>query len=168
AECCMSSPAALRAQRLIVPLRELYDQACAVEGNHAADIAAIDSAFEASARNLLHYLAVRQHDIRPLQTELAALGLSSLGRLEAHTLTTLQAVLVALHRLSDQPAPTFAEHPPVTFFTGPMLLNQHSLQLNKGPYVPAAVRLLNGVLERMSTHQAKKRSMLRKLSVSQV
>ena len=125
----MSSPAALRAQRLIVPLRELYDQACAVEGNHAADIAAIDSAFEASARNLLHYLAVRQHDIRPLQTELAALGLSSLGRLEAHTLTTLQAVLVALHRLSDQPAPTFAEHPPVTFFTGPMLLNQHSLQL---------------------------------------
>jgi pyruvate kinase len=42
------------------------------------------------------------------------------------------------------------------------------VMLNKGPYITAAVRLLNGVLERMSTHQAKKRSMLRKLSVSQV
>jgi pyruvate kinase len=42
------------------------------------------------------------------------------------------------------------------------------VMLNKGPYITAAVRLLNGVLERMSSHQAKKRSMLRKLSVSQV
>jgi len=42
------------------------------------------------------------------------------------------------------------------------------VMLNKGAYIVPAVRLLNGVLERMSAHQAKKRSMLRKLSVSQV
>lgn len=39
--------------------------------------------------------------------------------------------------------------------------------LNKGPYIVEAVRFLNGVLERMHAHQHKRRSMLRKLSVSQ-
>lgn len=36
-----------------------------------------------SARNLIHYVAVRQHDLRPLQESLADYGLSSLGRMEA-------------------------------------------------------------------------------------
>ena len=42
------------------------------------------------------------------------------------------------------------------------------VMLNKGAYIVPAVRLLNGVLERMNAHQTKKRSMLRKLAVSQV
>jgi pyruvate kinase len=33
-----------------------------------------------SARNLLYYLALRSHDLRPLQARLASAGLSSLGR----------------------------------------------------------------------------------------
>ena len=36
-----------------------------------------------SARNLLHYLALRQRDVRHLQESLATLGLSSLGRNES-------------------------------------------------------------------------------------
>jgi pyruvate kinase len=36
--------------------------------------------YRASARNLLHYLALRQQDIREVQKRLASLGLSSLGR----------------------------------------------------------------------------------------
>ena len=39
-----------------------------------------------SARNLIHYLALRRRDIRQLQEQLAALGLSSLGRTESHVL----------------------------------------------------------------------------------
>jgi hypothetical protein len=35
---------------------------------------------------LIHYLALRRHDIRRLQEQLAALGLSSLGRMESHVL----------------------------------------------------------------------------------
>jgi hypothetical protein len=38
----------------------------------------------ASAKNLMHYLALRRHDIRRLQSRLAALGLSSLRRMQAH------------------------------------------------------------------------------------
>jgi pyruvate kinase len=42
-----------------------------------------------SAANLAHYLGLRKRDIRPLQLELAALGLSSLGRCEGHVRDTL-------------------------------------------------------------------------------
>jgi pyruvate kinase len=40
------------------------------------------------------------------------------------------------------------------------------VMLNKGPYIVDTLRLLNGVLERMESHQSKKRTMLRRLSVS--
>jgi pyruvate kinase len=53
-----------------------------------------------SARNLLHYLALRSHDLRPLQVRLAAIGLSSLGRAESHVLAAVESVLQVLGRLS--------------------------------------------------------------------
>ena len=53
----------------------------------------------ASARNLMHYLALRRHDIRQLQSQLAGLGLSSLGRTESHVLGSLDAVINVLHKL---------------------------------------------------------------------
>ena len=46
--------------------------------------------------NLAHYLALRRHDLRPLQRRLMWRGLSSLGRLESRVLPTLDAVLVTL------------------------------------------------------------------------
>jgi len=42
-----------------------------------------------SAENLAHYLALRRRDVRPLQLELAGLGLSSLGRCEGHVRDTV-------------------------------------------------------------------------------
>ena len=38
--------------------------------------------------------------------------------------------------------------------------------LNKGPYVVAAVQVLDNILRRMETHQEKKTAMLRKLHVA--
>ncbi len=55
-----------------------------------------------SAENLLHYLALRSRDLRPLQDHLARLGLSSLGRVEAHVMATLAAVLHNLYLLSGR------------------------------------------------------------------
>ena len=37
-----------------------------------------------SARNMVHYWAIRQFDLRELQATLASYGLSSLGRSEPH------------------------------------------------------------------------------------
>lgn len=56
--------------------------------------------FAASALNFAHYLALRQHDLRPLQRRLMRLGLSSLGRAEGRVLVTLDAVAASLALLA--------------------------------------------------------------------
>ena len=53
---------------------------------------ALHEAHRRSARNLAHYLALRRHDVRELQSQLALLGLSSLGRSESHVFTAVQTV----------------------------------------------------------------------------
>jgi pyruvate kinase len=52
----------------------------------------LHQAHRRSARNLAHYLALRRHDVRELQSQLALLGLSSLGRTESHVFTAVQTV----------------------------------------------------------------------------
>lgn len=69
-----------------------------------------------SARNLMHYLALRRHDLRPLQLQLAAIGLSSIGRAEAHVLATVDAVLGVLHRLANRAWQLPAPEAPVADF----------------------------------------------------
>ena len=71
----------------------------AAEGRHFLD--AVPPAFQASASNLIHYLALRRHDLRALQPRLSAFGLSSLGRSEDHVLASVDAVRVALQALDS-------------------------------------------------------------------
>ena len=83
--------------------------------------------YQASARNLLHYLALRRHDLRSLQLRLAEMGLSSLGRSESHVLAILDTVLDVLHRLGRRPS----QQPPkgaavLDFSKGQRLLAQHA------------------------------------------
>ena len=81
-------------------LDQIYEQVLALH-NEIADFeksmqAVLDhlhSKHQPSARNLLHYVAFRRHDIRDLQGQLSALGLSSLGRSEACILNDLTAGL---------------------------------------------------------------------------
>jgi len=49
-----------------------------------------------SALNLAHYLALRRRDLRALQEDLAEVGVSSLGRCEAHVMATLDQVISIL------------------------------------------------------------------------
>jgi pyruvate kinase len=64
----------------------------------------------AGAHNLVHFLAMRQHDLRDLQSQLAHLGLSSLGRAEPHVLTSVERVRAALRALAGhRPASTRVE-----------------------------------------------------------
>ena len=60
--------------------------------------------FAPSALNFAHYLALRRHDLRPLQRKLMGLGISSLGRLESRVLVSLDAVIVALAALAGDAA----------------------------------------------------------------
>lgn len=56
-----------------------------------------------SARNLVHYWAIRQVDLRDTQAQLASFGLSSLGRSEGHVLATMRAVAAAIDAIDGQP-----------------------------------------------------------------
>lgn len=62
--------------------------------------------FFPSAANLGAYIGLRRRDIRSLQIELAAQGLSSLGRSEGHVLATLDAVISTLQRIVHQTTDT--------------------------------------------------------------
>ncbi|MDP2830327.1 MAG: pyruvate kinase [Sulfuricellaceae bacterium] len=62
--------------------------------------------FLASASNLAAYLGLRRHDLRQMQCRLANLGLSSLGRSEAHVLASLDAITHILKVISGKSLPT--------------------------------------------------------------
>ena len=84
-------------------LISLHDKAIRLENNYKEELTYIPDNQRMSAKNLIHYLAVRQVDIRDLQIELGYLGLSSLGRLEAHVMAGLKSVAYALNCMSENP-----------------------------------------------------------------
>jgi len=89
-------------------------------------IAAAHPSYADSVRNLVHYLALRQTDLRQLQSELAEMGLSSLGRFESCVLATLESVSDTLHRLAGE-GPVSGQPPaPVVIAEGTALLRKHS------------------------------------------
>src|SRR5687768_12481696 len=81
-----------------------------------------------SAKNLVHYMALRRYDVRDLQERLASAGLSSLGRSEPHVLVTIDRVISMLERTrgSDSEAAT---DDPVGFREGERLLRENAERL---------------------------------------
>jgi len=80
-------------------LESLRDDLLELEAAHRDALDAVPADARPSARNLLHYLALRRHDVRPLQGDLWRWGLSSLGRAEAQVLANLDAVRRAVQRM---------------------------------------------------------------------
>ncbi len=90
---------------LAAEVTRLRDAMLHAERERADDIDAVHPLHRRSAANLVHYVELRKHDIRHLQTRLGLLGLSSLGRSESSVLATIDAVLVALAGLLGFEAP---------------------------------------------------------------
>ncbi len=92
--------------------------------------------YRCSARNLVHYWAIRQLDLRGLQARLAEFGLSSLGRSESHVQSALLLVRSAIVAMLED-----AWEPPVrgavSVEEGRELLRRRAVEL-LGP--PAAGR----------------------------
>ncbi len=82
-----------------------------------------------SAENLLHYLALRRENLKPLQDRLARLGLSSLGRAEPHVMATINAVIHNLHLLSGQAKATDFPAISKAFDAGADCLERNTLAL---------------------------------------
>lgn len=123
-------------KNLIEQLTDLRTRMLEVERRYIFAGGVSHSNFSESYRNLLHYLVLRSHDLRPLQHELAQLGLSSLGRMESHVLASVDAVLYALRSLSNEaPQENRSEPASASFDVGNRLLEMHSRDL-LGPAPP--------------------------------
>ncbi|MBK9035368.1 MAG: pyruvate kinase [Myxococcales bacterium] len=114
--------------------RGLTEQAGAVE----ARLGAVAPDYVCSARNFVHYVGLRQHDLRALQLGLLGYGLSSLGRLEGHVLDAVGQVRQRLDDALTAPAraPAIADGPVgPTWDEAQRLLHAHTHAL-LGPRPP--------------------------------
>jgi pyruvate kinase len=93
------------------------------------------SRFLPSAENLAHYLAFRRADLRDMQPGLQALGLSTLGRSEAHVMPSLDAVIASLACIAGLTGGQFPEAE--AFAVGPAtLLEKQSRIFGNDPAGP--------------------------------
>jgi hypothetical protein len=110
---------------------ELLTRLSVAESTWSHWLTGVSDEYQASARNMLHYWAIRQCDLRDLQARLSANGLSSLGRSEPHVEATLllvrSAICAMLGDVWQQPAV-----PGVRIDRGPELL-RHRTQDLLGP-----------------------------------
>jgi len=130
-------------QRLSGELESICDDMLRLEASLLKRTLAVHEAHRSSARNLAHYLALRRHDVRGLQSQLALLGLSSLGRTESHALTAVQTVHHVLSVLlgEDASLPCPAE-PSVGIGEGAEILEQNTDALLGPPPSKRKVRIM--------------------------
>lgn len=114
---------------LIQSIEDLRREALAHAERHEDDVARVPPSRRGSALNLLHYLALRQHDLRDLQDRLTREGLSSLGRLEAHALAGIESLLATLRRAQGAGESAPESQPPVDHSLGRSLLELRSDEL---------------------------------------
>jgi len=121
----------------------LRTELVASEQRSSAWIAEVQPGQRASARNLVHYLALRRGDQRNLQGRLSSEGLSSLGRSESYVMASLDAVLRVLQALiagtddHGQQAPAA-----LTRERGQALIAEHAAQLLGPPPAQRRVRIM--------------------------
>lgn len=128
----------------------LHDEIAAFEKSMQAELDHLHQGHDGSARNLLHYVAFRQHDVRDLQGQLSALGFSSLGRSEACILPTLRQVLTILGRLAEKPPQGIASHPSNALDDGKTILARNT----EGLFGPGPVGRPVRIMVTMSTQAA--------------
>lgn len=141
-------------------LVELYCAMSSLEAEFHARIESIeDERRRASARNLLHYVALRRHDLRDLQDRLAAQGFSSLGRCESHVVANVISVLKLIAAVRQRPAAVEPSDELLAMAASRELLRQRTERLLGTPRPGRSVR----VMVTMSAEAADDPGMVRQL-----
>lgn len=109
--------------KLVEELDKIDSYMLKAESDFEALIEKVHPVNRNNARNLLHYLALRSHDIRELQDELHAFGLSSMASSESHIRGQLLAISQRLGAEKEIPDHVFS------YKTGKQSLVNKSLSL---------------------------------------
>lgn len=116
-------------EKLIEQLATVRSAMLDLESSASESIARVDPVYADSARNFVHYLALRRFDMRSLQERLARKGISSLGRAESHVLANLDKVLGILHRLAGRSWISHSDDEPIGLKDSKLLLDRHTADL---------------------------------------
>ena len=103
-------------ERLVEELDAIVARAEVLEERYADQLQILHPDQVPAGLNLLHYLALRESDIRGLQYDLASEGLSSLGHSESHVMASVCAVRRAVRQMLGIDAP--CPRPPVSLRQG--------------------------------------------------
>lgn len=136
-----ADPACLTA--LLHDVEALKERIERFEQAHGLAISEVHPAYEASARNLVHYLALRSLDLSHLRERLAEIGLSSLGRSESHVMASVHSVLRLLQRATGAGArPASPLGRALRFREGQAVLDLHTEALLGARRAARSVRIL--------------------------
>lgn len=106
---------------MVLFLEQIIAATKIAEDYYEEELKQIHPKFKKSAVNLIHYRAFRSFDIRNLQKGLSHLGLSRLGKAEAHLLTSLQMAKAILEGILE-PGKTRIPRSHLSFAEGNNLL----------------------------------------------
>ena len=90
---------------LLHTLNDLHQQMRTGDCAQLPQTLQLHPSYRQSAENLLAYLCLRRHDLRPIQLRLTDLGLSSIAGCEAYCLNAVENVIAALRSLTGEARP---------------------------------------------------------------
>jgi len=123
-------------EHLVTELNEIRVEMLELEASEFTRLSGLHHTQTESARNLIHYLALRRHDRRHIQEKLSLNGFSSMGRAESHVKASIDAIAGLLRRLTNKPEPLRVDDEPLLGYAdGIALLERHTESL-LGPKPP--------------------------------
>lgn len=116
--------------RLIKQLSAIRVEMLDLETTTLAEQRDLHELHRESAKNLVHYLALRRHDLRHVQDNLAVQGLSSLGRAESHVKANVDSIERVVRRLlSTNDGESLSSNDALSYEEGLSLLKAHTEML---------------------------------------
>ena len=114
--------------QLLEQLEEIKEQAVQFEKKYYKELEKVHPSNLKSAKNLIHYLALRNQDIREIQNALWQLGISRLGRAESHVMASIISVQNILQGILNE-LPIEFEKPEINFNKGRKILKANTSSL---------------------------------------
>lgn len=110
-------------------IRQILEFVLQSEKKYADLLGRVQPHYFESARNLIHYLALRTFDLHQIQEELSILSISSLSHSEGYTLTNLQNILSLLQLLNGEKITEHTARSPFDYRKSKSQIQQNTLQL---------------------------------------
>ena len=81
-------------------LEDIVSRCAAIEASYADELSAVHPKYREAARNLLHYVTLRDSDMQELHDNLSSLGLATLEHAESNVMSSLLTIRAALGLMS--------------------------------------------------------------------